>query len=187
MLRPGKGHAYWLRSMPAVLRRWPNARFVLAGDGGERTSLEAEAARLGIVPQVDFLGCIDHAGLGELLSQWDVFVLPSLNEPLGIVLVEAMAAALPIVATRAGGVVELLCDEQTALLVPPRDSEGLAAAQLRLAADPQLRARLGRAARRAYEQGPFTAGQVGSAVAQIYWAALGGGAGQRSSAAGTHR
>lgn len=187
MLRPGKGHVYWLRSMPTVLRRWPDARFVLAGDGVERASLEAEAARLGIVSQVDFLGCVDHAGLGQLLSQWDVFVLPSLNEPLGIVVVEAMAAGLPIVATCAGGVVDLVCDEQTALLVPPRDSERLAAAQLRLAGDPDLRARLGRAARRAYEQGPFTAGQVGSTVARIYWAALGGGAGQQSSAADMQR
>ena len=183
MLRPDKGHLYWLRSMPAVLRHWPDARFVLAGDGVERTTLEAEAARLGIVPHVLFLGCVDHDGLGQLLSQWDVFVLPSLNEPLGIAVVEAMAAGLPIVATRAGGVVDLVCDEHTALLVPPGDSERLAAAQLRLAGDLELRVRLGRAARQAYEEGPFTAGQVGSAMAQIYSTALGGRAGQQSSAA----
>jgi len=173
MLRPTKGHRHWIESMPEVLRQFPDSRFELAGDGPERGALEARAHQLGIARRVEFLGQLPNAELrARLREAWDVFVLPSLEEPLGIVIVEAMCAGLPIVATAAGGVVDLVRDGETALLVPPGDSAALAAAQVRLAQDQDLRERLGRAARADYEQGPFTPAAVGSATIASYRAAL---------------
>jgi glycosyltransferase involved in cell wall biosynthesis len=172
MLRPPKGHRYWLDSLPAVLAAVPESRFVLAGDGSERAALEQQAAALGVAGQVTFAGQVPNSALRQMLSaEWRVFVLPSLEEPLGVVIVEAMAAGLPIVATRAGGVLDLVRDEETALLVPPGDSAALAAAQIRLARDPALRERLGAAARRAYLQGAFSAGAIGQATRAVYDAA----------------
>jgi len=151
-----------------------NSRFVLAGDGSERAALECEAERLGIRAQMDFLGQVPHADmLGLMAGAWDVFVLPSLAEPLGIVVVEAMAAGLPIVASAAGGVLDLVRDGESALLVPPGDSLALAEAQIRLAGDPALRRRLGEQARQAYVQGPFTPAAIGQATLAVYQGALG--------------
>lgn len=172
MLRPPKGHRHWLASLPAVLAQVPEARFVLAGDGSERAALEQQADALGLQPHVTFAGQVPNAALRQMLSQeWSVFVLPSLEEPLGVVVVEAMAAGLPIIATRAGGVLDLVQDGETALLVPPSDSAALAAAQVRLAHDPALRQRLGAAARRAYEQGAFSPAAIGQATLLVYTAA----------------
>ncbi len=121
---------------------------------------------------MSFAGQLPNAQLRARLSQeWSVFVLPSLEEPLGIVVVEAMAAGLPIIATRAGGVLDLVQDGETALLVPPGDSAALAAAQIRLAQDPALRARLGQNARHAYAHGPFTPAAIGQATLAVYLAA----------------
>ena len=172
MLRPPKGHIHWIESMPEVLRQAPECRFVVAGDGSERDMLQAAAQRLGVRPRVEFLGHVPNADLRAVLRGWDVFVLPSLEEPLGIVVVEAMAAGLAIVATAAGGVLDLVRDAETALLVKPGDSAALAAAQVRLAQDPDLRQRLGQAARAAYEAGPFSAAAVGRATLACYEAAL---------------
>jgi glycosyltransferase involved in cell wall biosynthesis len=168
MLRPPKGHIHWIESMPAVLRQVPNARFVLAGDGSERSKLMGAAQQFGVRLRVEFLGQVPNTQLRAELRKWDVFVLPSLEEPLGIVLVEAMAAGLPIVATAAGGVTDLVRDGETALLVPPGDSAALAAAQVRLAHDPPLRQQLGQAARAAYEAGQFTPAAVGQATVKVY-------------------
>lgn len=172
MLRPPKGHRHWLASMPAVLAQFPDSRFVLAGDGSERAALQQQAEGLGLLPSVTFAGQVPNPALRAMLSQeWSVFVLPSLEEPLGVVVVEAMAAGLPIIATRAGGVLDLVQDGETALLVPPGDSAALAAAQVRLAHDPALRQRLGAAARRAYTQGVFSPAAIGRATLAVYQAA----------------
>lgn len=172
MLRPPKGHIYWLRSMPKVLQHYPQARFAIAGDGPERQILEQETRSLSISNYVDFLGVVDHSNLAKLMLEWDIFVLPSLEEPLGIVVVEAMAAGLAIVATAAGGVLDLVEHNHSALLVPPGDSNSLAKAQLQLAGDPELRKRLGQNARKAYEQGSFTTQSVGSATFMVYREAM---------------
>ena len=172
MLRPPKGHRHWLASMPAVLAQVPDSRFVLAGDGSERAALEQQARALGLTPHLAFAGQVPNPALRTMLSQeWSVFVLPSLEEPLGVVLVEAMAAGLPIVATRAGGVLDLVHDGETALLVPPGDSGALAAAQVQLASDPALRQRLGAAARQAYLHGGFSPTAIGQATLAVYTAA----------------
>ncbi len=144
-LVPIKGLEYLLEAAALVVRRRPAAVFVLVGDGPLRLALENRARALGLVRQVRFAGWrmdVEHV-YGDL----DVVVLPSLHEGTPVSVIEAMAAGRPVVATRVGGVPDLLQDGETGLLVPPRDPAALAAAILDLLEDPTLRARLGEAAR----------------------------------------
>jgi glycosyltransferase involved in cell wall biosynthesis len=116
-------------------------RLVVYGDGPLRGELEALARRLGV--PAEFRGFVPDAA--ARVDDLDVFVLPSRGENLPIAILEAMAAALPVVATRVGGVPEVVADAETGLLVEPEDVDGLAGALDRLARDAALRERLGRA------------------------------------------
>lgn len=118
----------------------------VVGDGPELAALGARARALGIADRVRFLGLRDD--VPDLLREADVAVHPARwQEALGNTVLEAMATALPLVASRTGGIPELLRDGEEGLLVPPGDPAALGAALRRLAADPGLRDRLGAAAR----------------------------------------
>ncbi len=140
----------------------------LLGDGPDRPAHEALAARLGLQTSVDFQGDVDD--VPAQLARHGIFVLMSDHEGLPISLIEAMRAGMAIVASDLPGVRELLPDPGHALLVPA-DAEALAAALRQLMESPALRARLGAAARRRYEQ-HYTAERMGSAVRGVYAAAL---------------
>jgi glycogen(starch) synthase len=120
---------------------------VIAGDGPERAALESLAARAGVGNRVRFAGRTDRAETVALFTGAAVFVLPSRQEPFGIVNLEAMAAGTPVVATRVGGVPEIVDDEVTGLLVGPADTDALVRALRRLHDDPELCARLAAAGR----------------------------------------
>jgi glycosyltransferase involved in cell wall biosynthesis len=110
------------------------------GEGSLREDLEAQAARLGI--QSRFHGWV--ADTPSVLREADLFVLATRGDNLPVAVLEAMSLALPVVATRIGGLPELIVDEQTGLLVEPDDVDGLAAAIDRIAGDEELRTRLAR-------------------------------------------
>jgi len=163
-LVPIKGHAYLLDAAPEVLRQYPAARFVLVGDGETRAALEAQARRLGVGDRVLFTGYRDD--VPSLLAGMDLVVLPSLNEGMGRVLVTAMALGKPIVATRVGGVPELLADGAAGRLVPPGDAAALADAVCALLRDPDQAAALGEAGRR--RVGRYSAQAMVESLAQVY-------------------
>ncbi len=117
-------------------------RLLLAGDGPERPALEARARALGLADRVRFLGVTDRPTTAALFAGADLFVLPSRHEPFGIVSLEAMAAGTPVVATRVGGVAEIVADGTTGLLVAPEDPIALARAIERVGGDGALRHRL---------------------------------------------
>jgi len=154
---PWKGQDDFLRAAALVAPKHPDARFLIVGDcvssPAERAAdeafrerLHALAAELGLQGKVRFTGYRDD--VAAAMNALDVFVLPSHDEPFGIVLVEAMAAGRPVVATAAGGVPEIVRDGHEALLVPPREPEAMAAAISRLLSDAKLAAALGQAAER---------------------------------------
>jgi glycosyltransferase involved in cell wall biosynthesis len=118
---------------------------LLVGDGPDRPMLEAEVRRLGLRDRVRLAG--ERHDVAELLAAADVFVLSSLSEGLPVSVLEAMAAGLPVVASRVGGVPELVAEGETGLLVAPSDAHDLAGALGRLIGDRELRRRLGAAGR----------------------------------------
>lgn len=148
-LIPQKGLADLLEAA-AILRR-DNKRFLLllAGQGTLRESLERQAATLGLDEEVKFLGWVNDAS-ARVLPACDVFVQSSHWEAMSVVVLEAMAAARPVVATTVGENARVLADGEDALLVPPRDPAALARALARVIDDAALRRRLGEAAQRKY-------------------------------------
>jgi len=164
-LSPQKAIGVLLAAAPLV----PDAVFVIAGDGPERASLEARAQALGIAGRVRFLGLRDD--VPELLAVCDVFVLPSLFEGLPLSVLEAMAAAKPVVATRIPGTDEAVVDGATGILVPPGNAPALAAAIRAFLSDPVRAAAAGRAGLdRVRTQ--FSASAMVAAVAAEYEALL---------------
>jgi glycosyltransferase involved in cell wall biosynthesis len=160
-LHQQKGHAYLLAAAALV----PDATFILAGDGPLRAELERRARDLGVAARCVFLG--ERTDVPDLLASADLFVLPSLWEGLPLSVLEAMAAARPVVATAIGGTDEAVADEVTGLLVPPRDPAALAAAIVRVRADPELARRLGQAGRARVEQ-EFSSRVTAERVMRIY-------------------
>ena len=142
-----KGQRTLLMAAPLLCERRPDARLVLVGDGPLRAQLEREVRVLGVAGRVIFAGSRLPEELPSLLKAADVFVYPSLEEGLGSILLEAMAANVPIVATRVGGIPELVRDEETGLLVPRDQFLDLAEAIVRLLDDSALARRLAEAAR----------------------------------------
>jgi glycosyltransferase involved in cell wall biosynthesis len=168
---PIKGHRYLIEAIPAVLRVHPQARFVLAGEGDNREEMAALATRLGVAARVTFPGEIKDSL--DLMRASDLVVLPSLSEGLPITLVEAMALGRPVVATRVGGIPEVVDDDVTARLVEPCESAALAAAILDLLADRERAARLGDAAR-SVARDRFSADRMVRRTEALYLETLGG-------------
>lgn len=147
-LQKRKGHAVVIAAMALIVQHIP-AHLTIVGEGPERRSLEQLAADLGIADRVDLLGF--SADATSLLPSLDAYVQPSLQEPFGIAVLEAMAAAKPVIASRTGGIPEIITDGVDGLLVTPGAAAELADAIVRIARDPLLAARLGRYARRRVE------------------------------------
>ena len=139
-LAPQKGVSTLVAA--AGLLKHPSARLLLVGDGPERKALEKEAKRIGMGDRLHFVGFVAHERLPAVLVHADLLVLPSLYEELGTVLLEAMQAALPIVASNIGGIPAVIEDGVNGLLVPPGEPEALARAIDRLLADRDLARRL---------------------------------------------
>ena len=124
-----------------------NWRLTLVGDGPEWPALAGEAARVGLADQLDLRGWVTKDALPALYRSGDIFVLPSRDEGMANALLEAMAAGLPVVATRIAGSSEVVVQGETGLLVAPEDVEGLKVALTALIADESKRAAFGRAGR----------------------------------------
>jgi L-malate glycosyltransferase len=137
-----KGHPWLIASAPAVLREFPSTRFVLVGDGEARDSFAKQVSELGLSRNFLFLG--RRRDVPRILSSCDIAVLPSRAEGLPNAVLEYMAAGLPVVASRAGGIEELVEDGVTGLLVPVEDSAALSAAFLRYLRTPEEAGQMGK-------------------------------------------
>ncbi len=149
-LHPSKGHPVLFEALARAGGRDGGAFLAVAGEGPARAELEAAAHQWGLGRAVRFFGF--QSDLPEFLSNLDAFALPSHSEGFPNTLVEAMASGLPCVATRISCVPEIVDDGRNGLLVARRDVSGLADAMAALVADPELRAALGREARRTVEE-----------------------------------
>lgn len=139
-----KAHEVFVEAMAEVVQEFPNAQAAICGDGPLRPQLESQIKELGLTQKVMLLGLQND--VARLLAAADIFVLPSRWEGLPRALLEAMAAGLPVIATRVDGTQELIDDEVTGLLAPAEDSHGLAESILRLATDAGIRNEIARSA-----------------------------------------
>jgi glycogen(starch) synthase len=139
-LAPQKGVSTLVEA--AGLLKDPSAKVLLVGDGSERPKLEREAKRIGVGDRVRFEGFVAHERLPAALVHADLLVLPSLYEELGTVLLEAMQAGLPVVASKTGGIPDVIEDGVNGMLVLPGEPEALARAIDRFLADRDLARRL---------------------------------------------
>jgi glycosyltransferase involved in cell wall biosynthesis len=138
-----KAHEVLIAAMPAVLKKFPNTKVGICGDGILRPQLEEQIQSLGLSDSVKLLGHSDQ--VSNFLASADVFVMPSLWEGLPIALLEAMSAGLPVIATKVEGVEELITEGEHGLLVPTGNATALTEAILKLLANPQLCRKMGAA------------------------------------------
>jgi glycosyltransferase involved in cell wall biosynthesis len=166
-LAPKKGMDVVLRALAMLPVRYAETTLVIAGEGPQRAELERLAGSLGLNRRVQFRGRVEPEAVPELLAGCRLFVHGSRHEAFGIVLLEAMAACRPVVATRVGGVPEIIADGVHGLLVPRDDAAALAGAITRLLDDPELAARLA-AQGQAHVRASFTLARQGERFGQLY-------------------
>ncbi len=132
-----KGNKYFIYSLPEIVKTFPTLKVLIIGDGSEKEELEDYVKKQNLLENVVFMGqCKD---IIKLLSIFDIFVLPSLNEGMGRCLLETQAIGVPVVATRVGGIPEVVRDGVTGILVSARNPEELAEATINLLKDKSLR------------------------------------------------
>jgi glycosyltransferase involved in cell wall biosynthesis len=166
-----KGHRYFLESAKRILEVLPESRFLIIGDGPLREELESLSLSLGIAQAVRFLGY--RQDIATLMAISDVIAMPSLQEGLPYVLLEALALARPVVGTQVGGIPEVVRHGETGLLVPPRDSEGLAEAIIQLLRNPEETASLGERGRELVSR-EFNVETMVRKIAAVYTEVLSG-------------
>ncbi|MGB3959686.1 MAG: glycosyltransferase family 4 protein [bacterium] len=140
-LHPVKDQAVLLEAVPAVLDKFPDTRFIIAGDGDEGSNLLRQARRLGIDGAVHFIGYVEDPD--SYFNAIDINVLTSRSESFPYVLLEGARHRLPTVATRVGGIPEMIVDGENGFLFTPGDSGALAQILIRLLGDGQLRREVG--------------------------------------------
>jgi glycosyltransferase involved in cell wall biosynthesis len=165
-LSPEKGLPHLLEALPEVVGQFPDAEFLLVGGGALAGDLKDRAARLGVGDHVTFAGARPNPEALAMVSSAEVFVLPSLGEGLGIVLIEAQALGVPVVGTRVGGIPDVIEDGVTGLLVPPADPQALAGAVNCLFSDPALARRLAAVATSRLAR--FDWDRIAEAYAELY-------------------
>jgi glycosyltransferase involved in cell wall biosynthesis len=166
---PIKNHHLFLEAAALVAQEEPTARFVIVGDGLLRAEVERQARALGLSDRVIFTGW--RRDLPSIYADLDVLAVTSNNEGTPVSAIEAMASACPVVATRVGGLPDLIREGETGLLVPPGDAPAVAAAIVRLLRQPADARRLGQAGQAAVRE-RFAVQRLISDMERLYQALL---------------
>jgi glycosyltransferase involved in cell wall biosynthesis len=164
-----KGASVLIEAAARICPDFPRVRFVVVGNGPLRSDLEARVCKLGMTRQFFFMG--ERKDVAQIYRSFDIYVLPSLQEGMPMALLEAMAAGLPVVATKVGGVPDLVRDPSLATLVEPGDPSALAAGIRDLLTDPSRRERMGLNARRRVEE-DFSTAAMAQRYVELYQEAL---------------
>lgn len=145
-----KGQIYLIRAMHRVIKSLPKTKLEIIGAGPDEERLRKEIDRLGLEAKIQLLG--EQKEVKKMMKDWDLFVLPSLSETFGLVILEAFETGIPVLATSVGGVPEIVKNGETGVLVPPADPERMAKAICWLLAEKKERAKLARAADESLKQ-----------------------------------
>ncbi len=145
-----KGIPYLLKAIPSILNQIKNCQFLIIGDGPLRRSLEEFTKKLKISDNVKFLGSIPNFNLPLIYSVSDIFVLPSISssEGFGIVLIEAMSCEVPVIASNVGGIPNVIKNNETGLIIKPRNSFEIKNSIIKLLENEKLRKQMGKNARK---------------------------------------
>ncbi|RMD86290.1 MAG: glycosyltransferase family 1 protein, partial [Calditrichaeota bacterium] len=149
-LRPVKGYDLLIKAIPNIVTEFPYARFMIVGDGPSRSYLETLATKIDVANYVTFLG--RQKKDSSIISKFDIVVVPSRSEGISNVILEAMRAAKPVVATNVGGNSEVILAHKTGILVPPESPEAIAKAVCELLGDANKRKLMGICARKHVQQ-----------------------------------
>ncbi len=160
-----KGPEYFIEAVPQVMEKFPEAEFLIVGEGSLKHSLESRCRELNISDRVTFTGWRED--IPELLKILDVVVLPSLNEAVGRILIEAGASGKPVVAAKVGGIPEVVRDGETGLLFPPMDIDALAKALSSLLENEKKKQEMGEAAKM-WVDDKFSANRMVSKFGSLY-------------------
>jgi glycosyltransferase involved in cell wall biosynthesis len=147
-----KGQATLIGSLPMIRKGIPNARLLICGKGNMEQQLRTQSQTLGVDGMIEFRGSVPREQIPPYFDAADIVLVPSIREAFPSVNLEAMSMMRPIVASKVGGIPEVVKDNETGLLIPPSDPTSLAEAVLKLYADPKIAARLGRNGRRCVEE-----------------------------------
>lgn len=164
-LEPIKGADIFVEAGAYVAKFFRKTKFLVIGEGSLRENLERKVVELGVRHKFIFTGWRED--VAQLLSVIDLLVLPSRNEAVGIALIEAQAAGVPVVATRVGGIPEVVNENFTGLLVPPKDPARLAAAINTLLVNPEKRMRMGERAKE-WANGRFMVDEMIDKTSHLY-------------------
>lgn len=164
-LAPQKGVEHFINAAALVAKAHPEVRFTVVGDGPFRADLESLAESLGIRQSIEFVGFRDDAL--AIAAGFDIFVLASMRETFGITLVEALSQGVPVVASRTGGIPELVDGSTTGLLAEPGNAEDIARRVCKLLEDRELAARLADRGRE-FVRSTFTAERMIEETMQLY-------------------
>ncbi len=150
ILRKDKGHSYFIHAAKEVVEKFPDAKFLIVGDGPQRGNIEALIHELGLKDHVLMLGL--RKDIPAVLASSDLYVIPSLREGMGQSTMEAMAMGVPVIASNVGGLPELVIGNETGVLVSPQDSPALAEAMIGLLTDKERAARLAQRAQQSIRE-----------------------------------
>lgn len=165
-LVPQKGYNFFIEAMPTILNKFPDSQFMIVGDGPLKAELTEQAKYLGLLSNLTFTGF--RKDIPYLLKAMDVFSLTSLWEGFGIVLIEAMACSLPVVATNVGPIPEIVIHNETGLLIEPENPAAISKAIIQLLENSQLIRQFGANGRKRVEAS-FTAEKMIENLEKIYF------------------
>lgn len=164
-LEPVKGNQYFIASFPQIIKIFPQLKVFIVGDGNEREKLKHYVRKLGLSENVIFTGqCKDIRGI---VSIFDIFVLPSLNEGMGVCLLEAQALGVPVVATKVGGIPEVVKDGITGILIPARNPKAMSEAIINLLKNKSLRKNMSEEGRK-WIDNRFSAESMVEKISDLY-------------------
>jgi phosphatidylinositol alpha-1,6-mannosyltransferase len=168
-----KGTAFLLKALPAIINKHPDTKLVIVGEGPERIHLEELARSLNVISHVTFLGRVPAQKMPKIFVDADIYMGCSITaedggvEGLGVVLLEALASELPVIATDTGGMTDIVHHLKTGLLVPEKNSKALGEAFSTIVASNELARNLGKAGR-AYVEEKFSWSSVASRFDKLY-------------------
>ena len=149
-LTKSKGLQILIKTMPQIIKAVPETKLIIAGEGYHREKLEQLASNLGVDKHVQFVGLL-RKSLPLYMKSSDVFTLPSFQENFPVAILEAMAAGIPVIASRVGGIKDIITDGKTGLLLEPGDVDGLTEAILRIHGDEYLSSQMSKEAQKLVE------------------------------------